>query len=301
MRSDDLIYGCHSALQKAIRRGDLNLARTAFDVMWAEKEHRNWMKWRLSILVIEEAWYFTGELAQFLKLKSDTEEDWRKFIYRLCLIPKNKDADALWGLSSIAVERTPLLDEVARWKERIGDGDPSLIADELFEWLVDGEKLTDYEKDAIRVAKRRVGMGGMLGDKQQCIVAMILIAQHGLQQERVKKAEVEGLKRWKGGKPKTVNLPWYVFDFHTALGKMARSIFLKRKAKDFGNIDEDGFSKIWFHLESGFVPKDLIAESQAFWPAWREAELTGLPVKLWEKGMKKEIQSIVNWCIERRS
>uniref|UniRef100_A0A6M3M4F2 Uncharacterized protein n=1 Tax=viral metagenome TaxID=1070528 RepID=A0A6M3M4F2_9ZZZZ len=269
--------------------------------MWAEKEHRNWLKWRLSILVIEEAWYFTGELAHFLRTKSDAEEDWRKFIYRLCLIPKNKDADALWGLSSTAVERTPLLDEVARWKDRIGDGDPSLIADELFEWLVDGEKLTDYEKDAIRVAKRRVGMGGMLGDKQQCIVTMILIAQYGIAKNVVAQAEIDGLKRWKGGKPKTVNLPWYVFDMHTAVGKMAMGILIKRKAAQFGNIDQEALSKLWFYMESGFVPKEMVSDSQAWWPAWREEELAGLPVKLWEKGMKKEIQSIVNWCLEKRS
>jgi hypothetical protein len=47
------ISGCRSGIQKAVRRGDLDLAKTCFDVLWNSREERSWFKWRLPVIVAE--------------------------------------------------------------------------------------------------------------------------------------------------------------------------------------------------------------------------------------------------------
>lgn len=87
----DFLYGCRSGIQKAIRRGDLPLAKQCFDALWANKAQRAWLKWRTVAIVQEECSYYLGELAEFLEKKSDDEREWRRIFYEVTLTLKNKD------------------------------------------------------------------------------------------------------------------------------------------------------------------------------------------------------------------
>jgi hypothetical protein len=76
MKREDELFGARSGIQKAIRRGDIDLAKTCFDLLWSEKSHQTWLKWRITVLVNEESWWLIGELSDFLSLKTAEEKDW---------------------------------------------------------------------------------------------------------------------------------------------------------------------------------------------------------------------------------
>jgi len=328
--AEDFMYGCHSGLQKAIRRGDLDLAKTCFDAMWQDPKHRNWLKWRTTVLVEEDAWQMIGEFAKFLnsvkELKDDPEAEekaWRKFIYQLVVVPKSKDTE---GLLYTALKRKAQdgehreLADFRLWLNM--DDDPSQIVEDLYEELLKKRKLTSYEHAALRLLKSRVYQGGMVDDRKACLACMLLLVYRGLDEKKAKEQIKWGVRRWtrnsKRKKPRTVNLPWYVFDMHTAIGKFAEAVFMKNKAKEYKGLDKQKFEDVWFNLESALIPDDLIrlvpyteekltATDSMWWPLLVELELPfgGYTAKgvryLWKAEMRKEVKAIVNWCANRRS
>lgn len=314
MKEDDYAWGAHSGIQKAIRRGDLNLAKTCFDALWSEKEHRNWLKWRLPILVEEEAVWLCGELAEFLATKTDSERDWRKFIYQLTIATKNKDAGAVFALAEhMPTLRSKEMETARFWVPILGDGDPKNITDDLSEDLIAARKMSKYERSALRVMKFRANAGGMLGDRRCCLAAMIMIAERGLDKKRVNQmiqADIQRLGHQR--KPATVNLPWYIFDMHTAVGKFAMSVFMKRAAAKFEIEDKAVLHDLWFLKESGLVARKLLAApsekneltifEQGLWGLHKERQLGAMDQKIveqWPK-IREELEKIVMWCLEVR-
>lgn len=332
MKDDDLTYGARSGIQKAVRRGDLDLARTCFEVLWSDKQQRNWLKWRLPILVAEEAWFFSGELGKFLAGEPSEEEEWRRFIYRLVLVLKNKDASALHTISQLdlEVEQEDELSDQIHWElaqmrsaaKAAGDDPPSIIRD-LYAQLDERYKFSNYEKAGLEVLIKRSFQGGMLGDKWFLLAAIILTASRHFKVEKVAKAEAYGIKRWSKRigkrKPRSINLPWWVFDMHTGVGKIALKTFMKRKAKEFHITTPEDLAHIWFLLSSGMVPDDLMRhcalsaqEVSCLQSAWwvlnismvldrlDSSRLTYAKcVKMWPK-VERELNGIVTWLLERR-
>lgn len=318
MENKNLIYGAKSGIQKAIRRGNLDLAKTCFDVLWAEKAERNWLKWRLPILVQEEAWYMAGELTEFLETQKGSAEEWKKFIFRLAIAPKNKDAGGLAEIgrlrpSFIIDEQNEEVEAIIHWADKAGDS-PETVASELAEACIADSSLTDYEIKGIQTFEKRCMQGGMVADKWGLLAGMILIACRRMLKKDVKTLEEKGLPLWKehfGRKPKTINLPWYVFDMHTGIGKWALNIFMKRTAKKFGIELRSDLFDIWFCFSSGFVPpylhKELplsdasiaTIEEEIWWPAIVPVLLTAGEVetmadaeKIWSK-IHMEIKALV--------
>jgi hypothetical protein len=120
MNDADFTYGCRSAIQKGIRRGDLDLVHTCFEELWAEKSQRNWLMWRATTLVMEEAWQMIGEYGELLASGSKEENDWRKFLYRLCFATKSKDAMGLMFLvnrehKALTEMAHPEMEEMVLW------------------------------------------------------------------------------------------------------------------------------------------------------------------------------------------
>ena len=329
MKEDDLIYGAHSGVQKAVRRGDLDLAKTCFDVMWKIPKHRNWLKWRMTVLVEEDAWQMIGEFAQFLKEVKDLKDDpaldenaWRKFLYKLVVVPKSKDTEGLMYTSRLKKAEEGEHKEMSDfrfWFER--DEDPTEIVEDMFDGLVKERKLTDYEMAAMKLLKGRIYQGGMLDDRKACLACMLLIVSRGLDEAEAKKMVTWGVKRWvknsKRAKPRTVNLPWYVFDMHTAAGKFASAVFMKKRGKEYVGLTKKKFEDTWFAFESALIPKDLVkvvpytegpltSYDSMWWPMQVKLEVpfggyTAKGVKeLWDNHMREEIRNIVKWCLARR-
>lgn len=330
MKDSDFTYGCRSGIQKAIRRGNLDLAKTCFDALWADKEHQNWLKWRAPILVAEEAWYFGGMLHELVTSDHvDEEKDWRRFIYKLTTAVKNKDACGLYDVSAMLRSEEPPealngldsqeVEAMVFWMDE-ADGNPNGIADEACEACEVGRAdISDYEKGALNVFRRRMKSGGMFVDRWLCLAAMVLVVSRGIEKEAVEKAAADGVSHWAaeagGRKPRTVNLPWYVFDMHTAPGKMALAIFMKNHAKRVRIESKEDFEELWFVRESGFVPNSMVrtAENEdkatfldTVWVRLAEREKEKLRFggrstadRLWKRSYP-EISSIVRWCLEKR-
>ncbi len=332
MTSDDLIYGARSGIQKAIRRGDLDLCKTCFDLLWPEKIHRAWLKWRTPVLIGEEAYFFASEAAELLKSKSDDEAEWRKFLYRLTLVRKNKDAGGLWSLGmtkSFSGEENlsrQMVSELEQMRAALeaGGEDPGKIATDLFKELSTITNLTKYELDGMEVLKNRVFAGGMLGDRWILVAGMILLATRSCKPARIKKEEEWALQHWKkkagSRKPRTIDLPWYVFDGHTQAGKIVLGTIMKHYGNELKFDKSSALWNVWFLMESGLVPDDLqLAVSideeaigcveSSWWPLAREYELE-MNLRNWEnvpefieKGwplMRSKLEDLVHWILEKR-
>ena len=335
MQSDDLIYGSRSAIQKAIRRGDLDLARTAFEVLWPEKTHRAWLKWRMPVLIGEEAYHFAPEAAQLIKEKSDDKEEWRKLVYRLTLIRKNKDAGGLENLGKR--KKIPGEENFSRQMKsemrqmraayKAGGDDPGLIATGLFKELTkdpDSNGLTEYEIGGMEVMKNRVYAGGMLADRWILVGSMILMATRPCSPKIIAKEEKWGLENWLGKagqrKPKTIELPWYSFDGHTQAGKIVLSVMMKHYSSKLKFDHQAQLWDVWFLLESGLIPPDMqlpvaMDEEQvacyqtSWWPLTLQLELERcLPnwpsvhefvAKGWPF-MQEKLEELVQWILAKR-
>lgn len=282
-REDDLIFGARSGIQKAVRRSDLDLACTCFDLLWAVKQQRQWLKWRLASIVNEDAYPMVGELAQFFaKLKEfggkdmDPELDekfWRKMVYEVVLAPSQKDGAALFFMSLEVAEREipraglhPELQTMLEFTDQIGrEGDPADVAEAYLESLLETNEaepfLSSYEIPALRMLAKRTRMGGMLGDRQCALAVMVLINHRGLKQKEVVAGVKLGVQGWSDRtgrrKPRVVGMPWYAYDMHTAAGKMVMYTYLKHYASAH-EIGYNRLNKMWFQLESNYSPPEAI-------------------------------------------
>jgi len=336
VKDDDLVYGARSGIQKAVRRGDLDLCRTCFDLLWEEKAHRAWLKWRTPVLIAEEAYYFAGEAAPLIQEKSHDEGAWRKLLYRLTLIPKNKDACGLWDLAGGAAELTSeqeallsrqLTHELTQAREVMKESDPAVAARKLFDGIKKAavkNGVTKYELDGMKVLTDRASAGGMIGDRWILAMAVLLLASRPCSPRIIKKKVRWGIDHWASAHGRSTpiikSLPWYVFDMHTQVGKIVMSVFLKHHREKFRIKDREELSNVWFLLESGFVPDELQEEAsiddeavgcsqsallRLSWDYSLKKNLSGWSGvdKFLEDGwpgMRRELQELVRWCLERR-
>jgi len=329
--NDDYIYGARSAIQKAIRRGDVDLCKTAFDVLWKNEEQRKWLKWRIYSLVVEEAYYLSGELAVFLSSNPKTEKEWRTFLYKLCVAPKAKDNNALWFLYS-----KNHIQDIEYWSNRCNvakfffsfpgvsftelSKNKNYIADlsnKMFDYIQKSKNLSLYESKAIELLHKRSLAGGMTGDRCICITAMLLIAELHINEsqinELIEKSVQLWVKRYGVRKPKTVEYPWYVFDMHTQVGKIAMNIFLKKHAEKLGlqNID---FQWFWFWIESGVLADYLVFDDSKGWAAFTNKyyksayrKFASLPnmtydesLKFWKERVVPNLKGLIEWLLNKR-
>lgn len=332
MLTDDFLYGCHSGIQKAIRRCNLDLTKTCFDAMWADKKHRSWMQWRVLAIVQEDVFPLVGELPEFFgrvraldKESPEFEEEWRKMYYRITVAPKQKDAASLLFAGKASKPEGATHPEMKSWKHwhnlmQKEGGTPDKVAEPLYEAIVKDERFgprTAYEIAALGMLRKRTGMGGMLGDRQCSLVAMLLIAHRGLDQAEVLRGEKRGiathLQVYGRRKPRTVNLPWYSFDMHTVAGKMAMSAYGKRNKH---GLEHGDIGSMWFMLESNFTPMNRISYGKIMdepgpWDCIWHAPLLKLKLSiqgmspketkaLWETSCREEVRDLVVWALEKR-
>lgn len=328
MNEKDFLYGCHSAIQKAIRRSDLNLAKTAFEAMWSEKEHRNWLKWRFVILAEEDCWQMLGEAARFLAEKpGDNEKDWKRMIYRLCLVDKSKDPEPLSTLAVMHCKKPclgrnhvshPEMKAMLHWIKKMEDSDPSTVAGPLMDWCKEQRDLSEYEYGALRIAKSRVHQGGMLADRIACLGAMILITLRGLPEETITNHIKECEETRIVARPRGIVLPWYVFDMHTQAGQMALNVFMKRRAGSYpAGLTKGIVDCLWFFYESAvhahenLIPFKADAKPTCFesmwWPVFIKetthfGKVTAKKAKqIWDEQMKDDIRRLVTWALDKRA
>ena len=324
---DDYTYGCRSAIQKSIRRQDLDLCKTAFDELWSVPEQRNWLKWRLPIIVMEDALPMTGEFGEFHYQADKTEADYRKFIYRLCLAPKNHDAAPVAWSPMNAKSLGHLTDHVelqtfAHWNKKIGKRDPSSVAVPLLQSIEEMD-VGDYVLAGCSAYAERLPKGGMKNDRFLLVAAMLIAAIRGIDKQAVVDSIKLSADRWKkktGRKmPKRCDLPWYVFDKHTVAGKIANTIFCRHSLKKYKGLDATKFGHLWWGFESSYIPPsamqyvDIDDPERAlsiFECGWilqtmrrkncfadHDAKATK---KIWDLTMRDDIKGAVEWILRKR-
>jgi hypothetical protein len=89
----DLDYGCRSLLQKAVRRGQVELVRRVAWHLWQEG-FQEWLRTRTAVILAEECWPLLG----LMEPKAEIGEilDW---LTQATMAVKEKDAGALEGLA----------------------------------------------------------------------------------------------------------------------------------------------------------------------------------------------------------
>lgn len=320
MKSDDLIYGARSGIQKAIRRGDLDLAKTCFDLLWSESKHRNWLKWRLPVLGVEECFHLSGEVAKLVmdKDRMKDEKEMRKIVYRMVVSRKARDAV---GLSSMRKLKDRLLhDEMVLASKYFPKDEKDIdfrkLSASLKRALKRKNTFSEYEKSTLGMMEFRANIGGMVGDRIMMLMGMILVATRGLDEEKVREIEQEDLKKYKVAKPKTIEMPWYVFDRHTQVGKIVLGIFTKKYGERF-ELDKDELWTLFFNCESAKVPDDKISliditenpkTTDSMWWGYylkRVLEGNGRSVeeskRLWKDSISPIMEELTQWLLEARS
>lgn len=315
MDTESLLWAAKSGIQKAIRRSDLNLAKTCFEVLWKEPKGRSWLKWRLPILVEEEMWYFTPECFKFLKDHSDLKnheakrKPWLKFIYTLCLMPKSKDSEPLYYLAMSNAK--PPNAEVADFRKLLKDNAGKSaydIAKALSQRAMSGDiGLTDYEMAGVELMVTRSKSGGLPTDPWACLSCIYLIYNRGIGEYEVQAKLKEAYKGVSTKPERLMVFPWWIFDMHTRIGKKMIRRFPLTGELDF--MTHDLLEKVVFLFESAYVPREKIdaqdvkAEADCFesilWVPYMKNELSGheKPVKeikrLWKASIRPKLEKSI--------
>lgn len=293
----------------------MDLARTCFDALWGTKEHRHWLIWRLPILVVEEALYLVGELTAFLDQKSRDEMDWRRFYYRVVLADAARDALGLriiYNDHGIPDATHPELETLRCYDLE----DPNTVAAELLHDMGVEHKVTEYMAPAMGFLAGRAQWSGRLEDRQTLLAAMVILAHRGLTKEEALDISEIGVQRYLnsngGGKPRTVSLPWYVFDQDTRVGAVALKAFMKKH-----KVDKERLRRLWYYAGSQFVPAKManwckaLKNEPRIWESmwWPMAVRVGLTFKgrdpkanyrIWANQVRPEMQQVVEWALETR-
>jgi len=264
-KDESKLWAAKSAIQKAIRRSDLDLLKTSFDVLWGEKKTRSWLKWRLPILVEEEMWYYIPECARFLAEHGDVKnhqavrKQWLKFLYTMALLPKSKDSEPLYYLSISNCD--PPHAEVEDFRAFLKDHADSTAyecAKALSKRAMSEDiGLTDYELDGIKLMVQRSKEGGLPTDAWACLSAIYLLLNRGVGAFEVREATKQAHKSVKQKPAGVQSFPWYVFDQHTRIGaKVLRLFPFENGEKSF--MERALLGKLMFLFESAYIPREQI-------------------------------------------
>jgi hypothetical protein len=261
-----------SAIQKAIRRGDVGLLKLSFSTLW-EKEQK-WLCWRLTVLAGEESWKYTGWAGRFGFAENPSREDLWKLLYTMTVNPKDKDAEGL-RITEARVRKRGL--KLEDWVDK--DKLPIIrdwidVVNRLSEAYMDREKFwssfippedNEYARETVKTCKRRFYAGGMQDDRILMLtvayLACVMRLEEPVLMDVPKEEEVEPAKA----------IPWFAIDMHTREGKIARNKIRKMFVdKEMGEYVS---TQLWFYIESAKC--DRLVKTSYWWPkalaTWRFA------------------------------
>jgi len=258
-----------SAVQKAIRRGDLGVLRWSLDRVWRRPEGRAWLCRRLPILAGEELWShvgwagYTGRIGQALVKRPGAEQAARVVLEgaaaALAAAVKNKDAE---GLQTLARWGEDLPASVGALTAALQAGQALRVAVITFALLGQGGDpwtvllgwaATHGTTESVLVveeARARYGRGALEDDQRLFVGAAVLAALYPEQvATHIELHPVEAF---------AVPPDWVVADMHTDLGRRALSRVAKAR-----NIPRETLSTLWFYMESARLDRE---RTDGWWP-----------------------------------
>jgi len=283
MKRDTYLYGARSGIQKAIRRGNLPLAKTCFEELWRDTEHRNWLVWRTQVLVEEDVRWMIGEYMELQRAQDVLSEDGKKqallrLILRLCLVPKNRDSQSLMWLAENTEPEDGEHVELATLRRYVPliQGNAEEGALRIYNDCQEARKLRIYERRALLEQRRRAGYsGGMPFDRRSNCAGMVLVWLRGLNQEDVYAEISRATADWcfqrgygriqnpmvfpiERQEMERVRLPWYAFDMHTRPGKRALRYVPRILGRQYPWLNSERLLRLWYALESSMYPREQI-------------------------------------------
>jgi hypothetical protein len=321
--SDSFLYGARSGIQKAIRRGQVGLAKLCFDTIWDDPKSQSWLKWRLAATVPEDAWGFIGEYAKFLETDGtfNRKRDWYKLVIRLTVFVKNKDS-AL-GFTDNLDQGFPgdrearCMHAIKRAIHTLCEDNPDKLTKTRLVSLLQSIAprptiLTPYEQKAFDLLQNRRFGGGLKADKWICLAVLVLLWCRGLDEQKVKESEANQKAVYAGVKINSpADLPWYVFDMHTRTGKLAGRVWMKNyNPKAWG---EPTFYSMWFCCESAKLGSKVTARplragevpdftTHKWWP---HQDISGIrwngATQFWNNTIAPEMKKLVAWVREKEA
>jgi len=325
MTAEARVYGARSAIQKAVRRGDVSLGLACFDLLNRDKKQQEWLRFRLPILVAEDCWTMAGDFAKAKAASKNDPQALRRFMARLLIAKKNQDANWLWSMAKDGAYRVEhpewhLINEMITRADE--NGGPKRVAlDQLLdlaERVTGVRDLTEYERGAVRVLDEKRRIGGLESDPYMCLTAIGLIHAR-----RLPEAGVAAMLDEQKAVYKQVCLveapkfPEWCWDMHTRAGKMAMSAFMKQVRHPVIGT-RDRLIEVWFHLESAAIGMNVVAErldpadaarprfDQEIWYGpgkTNMARICGAPLDeitaLWEKEWRPRLFELVRWAMKK--
>ena len=253
-----------SAIQKAIRRGDLSLLKKCFSKLW--EEDSSWLKWRLPVLACEEIWPFTGIAVEMAMDKEIGREQIWKLLANLTLKPKNKEAEGIAELLFLYKTRgfdaEKFIEDEAKlrmFKEILKLKENEKLWKENKEeyWKLYSEPLNEASKNFFNQIKRRINYAG---PSDMFVVAAYFSTIYEL--EEVVLDEVTGEEEVEPA----VQIPWYCYDMHTSVGKQVYYQLKKAYGEEMG---EYLGNELWWFEESAVC--DRLVEDSYWW--WKNREI----------------------------
>ena len=259
----DYEFGCRSALRIAIRRGDIGLAFSAFKMIWSNIEHRNWFKFRLPLIVVEEAFYLIGVYASFLERINNLGEEtsYGNFICILTLCKKSKDVGALAKLcvakhGATEWKHRELVSCRKLWSIVCESGIEEISYHMLNHEANHNELSNEYQKKALAVLYECIREGGNQWNRKTLLLGMLLIILRGLDEQLIS-LEVKRAYNKVPKKIKSVKFPWYAFTPCSHVANAALLPILKNN-----NITRDMIEKVWFYSEAEYTNPDILMEKK---------------------------------------
>jgi hypothetical protein len=267
--------GCRGGILAAIRRGDLDLAKTCFDLLWKEPElaGQAWIRWAIPAFICDEVLPLVVRIPDHMdaikQARGSQEEEraWRKLIYLATLLPKSRDAMILacfaWH-DSITIRHREI--SAARQFRSEALDNMSVATHALY------DKVKAESDEALgRVYNFMLGRattGGMMASRIAIATAMLLLherkAKAAVINEQIDKVVKARTAKF-GRKPKKVVLPWWVFGPETRIGGRVLSILIK-DYKDQFPWQRDVLAHLWRRFEWWHVPESLMLGEPASKP-----------------------------------
>lgn len=291
-----------SAVQKAIRRGDLGLLRWALDRVWRREEGRAWLCRRLPILAAEEAWPslgwagYTARLGQSLLQQPEGKATAQALLEgtfgTLATSAKDKDAGGIATLTrwEVGVETSPTA--LVRALEAKNPVRATAIAFTLAVQKADPWQMLVHwaaqhgTMEAVQViweAKARYGGGALPGDLPLFVSSAVLAA---LTPEPIPTRVLFHSVEAPPAPP-----PWGVVDMHVDDGRRVLALVAR-----LHHLPQEVLSGLWFCLESARVDQET---TEGWWPQSieREMQRLGYPSveaarEVWER-LRPEVQARV--------
>jgi hypothetical protein len=289
------VTGYKSAIQKALRRGDLPLLKLSFSKL--QEVEPKWIGWRLPILAAEESWKYMGIAGRYAFGEESTRENIFKLLANIALHPKNKEAEGLNIHADKIIKHSEdpnvLIKDPERmiifngWmgvKQRLDliETDP----DTFWGWFQYGDN--EFAGEIVRTARRRSKFGGMSGDKTLLFVAAYLACV-----TKVDPIELEEVPKEEEVVAAT-EIPSYCWDMHTSVGKIA--YYQTKKAIGDEDMGEYIAMECWFNISSAMT--DFLIEDSYWWnlclDAWakRRGKTRAQTEADWERWMPRIMERV---------